>query len=83
MAYCVSGRRRCRAEEYKAALAVNPKFGEAHSNLAVVYLMSGRYEQAEEEVQAAEKAGVRVDPTQGRHPEEEGARSLSSGVGDE
>lgn len=47
---------------YKAALAVDPKFGEAHSNLAVVYLMSGRYEQAEEEVQAAEKAGFRVNP---------------------
>jgi len=61
-AYLRLGQHTDAEREYKAALAVDPKFGEAHSNLAVVYLMSGRYEQAEEEVQAAEKAGFRVNP---------------------
>src|SRR5262249_2797632 len=28
--------------EYRAATVVNPKLGEAHNNLAVVYLMTGR-----------------------------------------
>ena len=61
-AYLRLGQHTDAEREYKAALAVDPKFGEAHSNLAVVYLMSGRYEQAEAEVQAAEKAGFRVNP---------------------
>jgi tetratricopeptide (TPR) repeat protein len=29
-------------KEYQAAIEVNPHFGEAHSNLAVVYLLTGR-----------------------------------------
>jgi tetratricopeptide (TPR) repeat protein len=49
-------------KEYKAALEVNPSFGEAHSNLAVVYLVTGRATEAEAEVKAAEKAGFRVNP---------------------
>jgi tetratricopeptide (TPR) repeat protein len=49
-------------KEYKAAVAVNPNFGEAHSNLAVVYLVTGRATEAETEVKAAEKAGFRVNP---------------------
>lgn len=49
-------------KEYKAAIAVNPNFGEAHSNLAVVYLVTGRATEAEGEVKAAEKAGFRVNP---------------------
>jgi tetratricopeptide (TPR) repeat protein len=48
--------------EYKAALTVDPKFGEAHSNLAVVYLVTGRYDEADQEVKAAEKAGYQVNP---------------------
>ena len=48
--------------EYKAAVEVNPNFGEAHSNLAVVYLLTGRAAQADAEVKAAEKAGFRVNP---------------------
>jgi tetratricopeptide (TPR) repeat protein len=48
--------------EYKAALAVQPKLGEAHNNLAVVYLMQGRFAEAKEAVKRAEKAGFRVDP---------------------
>ena len=48
--------------EYRAAIDVDPKLGEAHSNLAVVYLQTGRYPQAEAEITAAEKAGFRVNP---------------------
>lgn len=48
--------------EYKAAIEVNPKFGEAHNNLAVVYMMTDRLDQAEEEVKAAEKNGFTVNP---------------------
>ena len=49
-------------QEYKAAIEVNPNFGEAHSNLAVVYLVTGRPAEADAEVKAAEKAGFRVNP---------------------
>lgn len=48
--------------EYLAALQADPKLGEAHNNLAVVYLQTGRYNKAEEEVAAAEKSGLRVNP---------------------
>jgi Tfp pilus assembly protein PilF len=47
---------------YKEAIATDPKAGEAHSNLAVVYLTTGRIEEAEKAVNAAEKAGFRVNP---------------------
>ena len=49
-------------KEYKAAVEVNPGFGEAHSNLAVVYLVTGRATEADAEVKAAERAGFRVNP---------------------
>jgi tetratricopeptide (TPR) repeat protein len=48
--------------EWKAAVDVNPKLGEAHNNLAVIYLQTGRYPQAESEIKAAEKSGFRVNP---------------------
>lgn len=48
--------------EYKAAVAVDPRAGEAHSNLAVVYMETGRLDEAEKAVKAAEKAGFRVNP---------------------
>ncbi len=47
---------------YKDAVDVNPNFGEAHSNLAVVYFVTGRLPEAETEIKAAEKAGFRVNP---------------------
>jgi tetratricopeptide (TPR) repeat protein len=46
--------------EYKAAIDDNPNSGEAHQNLAVLYLMTGRPTQAEQSVQSAERAGFRV-----------------------
>ena len=48
--------------EYLAALQADPKLGEAHNNLAVVYLQTGRYDKAEKEISAAEKNGFRVNP---------------------
>ncbi len=48
--------------EYQAALEVEPGLGEAHNNLAVVYLLTGRAEQAAQELAAAEKAGFKVNP---------------------
>ena len=48
--------------EYKAALEADPKTGEAYSNLAVVYLETGRYAEAERAVKGAEKAGYKVHP---------------------
>jgi tetratricopeptide (TPR) repeat protein len=48
--------------EYLAAIDVDPRLGEAHNNLAVVYLQTGRTSQAEVEIKAAEKAGFRVNP---------------------
>ena len=48
--------------EYKAAIAADAKTGEAHSNLAVVYLQTGRFEEAEKAVKSAEKTGFKVNP---------------------
>ena len=43
-------------------LPPTPKSGEAHNNLAVVYLQTGRYDEAEKAVKAAEKTGFKVNP---------------------
>ena len=47
---------------YKAATKADDKAGEAHNNLAVIYLMKADYVQALAEVKAAEKSGFRVNP---------------------
>jgi Flp pilus assembly protein TadD len=60
-AYFRLGRYEDAEREYKAALATDPAFGEAHSNLAVLYLVTGRYDLAEAEVASAEKAGFKVN----------------------
>jgi tetratricopeptide (TPR) repeat protein len=49
-------------EHYRAALEANPKMGEAHNNLAVVLMMTGRIADAEREASLAEKSGFRVNP---------------------
>ena len=46
--------------EYRNALKANPKMGEAHNNLAVVLLLTGRPRDAEKSVKDAEKHGFRV-----------------------
>jgi len=40
----------------------DPKLGEAHNNLAVYYMLSGRKADAETAVKNAEKAGFKVNP---------------------
>ena len=61
-AYFRSGQLPEAEQAYAAAVAADPKTGEAHNNLAVVYLQTGRYAQAMAAVRAAEKAGVKVHP---------------------
>ena len=39
-----------------------PKLGEAHSNLALVFMLTGRYDDAGREIEAAEKHGFHVNP---------------------
>ena len=48
--------------EFKAAIAVDGRFGEAHNNLAVVYLETNRIVEAEASLKNAKKAGFRVNP---------------------
>lgn len=48
--------------EFRAAVGVQPKFGEAHSNLALVCLLTGRAPEALEHVRAAEEAKFTVNP---------------------
>ena len=47
---------------YRDALAADPRVGEAHSNLAVVYMETGRFDDADRSVKAAEKVGFKVHP---------------------
>lgn len=61
-AYFRLGRLADAEREYKATLAADPKTGEAHSNLAVVYLQTRRYDEAHKAVKAAEKVGFKVNP---------------------
>jgi tetratricopeptide (TPR) repeat protein len=48
--------------EWKAAIAMNSKLGEAHNNLAALYAMSGRKREAEAAVTAAERTRFAVHP---------------------
>ena len=48
--------------EWRQAVDVDPNIGELHNNLAVVCMLTGRYEEAEREIQLAEKTGFRVSP---------------------
>ena len=61
-AYFRLGQHEDAEREYKAAVAVTSSFGEAHSNLAALYLVTGRYDLAETEVKLAEKSGFKVNP---------------------
>ena len=49
-------------KEWKTAASNNPKLGEAHNNLAALYLMGNQIEDAEKELKLAEKAGYPVHP---------------------
>lgn len=48
--------------EYEAAIAAGDQTGAAHNNVAVIYMMTERYADAQRSVQWAEEAGFRVDP---------------------
>ena len=61
-AYFRLGRLAEAEQAYVATIAADPKTGEAHNNLAVVYFETGRFDQARASLRAAEKAGVRVHP---------------------
>jgi protein O-GlcNAc transferase len=47
---------------YAQAVRENAKLGAAHNNLAVIYMLSGRFRESHAAVEAAERAGFRVDP---------------------
>jgi tetratricopeptide (TPR) repeat protein len=47
-------------QEWRNAVAVDSSIGEVHNNLAVVYMLTGRFDEAEREVKLAEKNGFRV-----------------------
>ena len=61
-AYFRNGEADAAEANWKAAIDVNPKYGEAHNNLAVIYMQSGRLTEAEQEMKLAEKNGFRVNP---------------------
>jgi tetratricopeptide (TPR) repeat protein len=61
-AHFKNGDRDAAEGEWKAATEANPKLGEAHNNLAVIYMQTGRLEEAEQSLKLAEKAGFRVNP---------------------
>ena len=61
-AHFKNGERDAAEGEWKAAADANPKLGEAHNNLAVIYMQTGRLEEAEQSLKQAEKAGFRVNP---------------------
>jgi len=52
-----------RAEQaYREAIRADARLGAAHNNLAVICMMSGRYDEARQHVKAAEDAGFPVSP---------------------
>ena len=61
-AYFRSGRLADAEREWKAAVDVNARLGEAHNNLAALDAMTGRKKEADAAVRAAERAGFAVHP---------------------
>jgi tetratricopeptide (TPR) repeat protein len=61
-AYFRNGDRDAAEAQWRSAIDANPKLGEAHNNLAVIYMQTGRFDQALEELSLAEKAGFKVNP---------------------
>ncbi len=48
--------------EYKEAVRINKKLGAAHNNLAVIFMMTKRFDEADAAVKQAEGAGFVVSP---------------------
>jgi tetratricopeptide (TPR) repeat protein len=61
-AYFRSGRLAEAERAYQDSVAADPRSGEAHSNLAALYLTTGKYDDAEREVKLAGKVGFTVNP---------------------
>src|SRR5204863_2815730 len=61
-AYFRNGETEAAEANWKAAVDVNAKYGEAHNNLAVIYMQTGRLNDAEQELKLAEKNGFNVNP---------------------
>jgi tetratricopeptide (TPR) repeat protein len=61
-AYFRAGKSSDAEREYKATIDADSKSGEAHNNLAVVYMLTGRIEAAAQEVALAEKLRFKVNP---------------------
>jgi tetratricopeptide (TPR) repeat protein len=60
-AYFRAGRLVDAEREYKATIQADDRSGEAHSNLAVVFLETGRFELAKQSLQAAKKTGFKTN----------------------
>lgn len=61
-AYFRSGQLVDAEREYKAAITSDPRAGEAHNNLAVVYFETNRIAEAEASLKEAKKSGFKVNP---------------------
>lgn len=61
-AYFRSGRLRDAEAAYLDAVKSDARLGEAHNNLAVVYLETERFAEAQASLRAAKKVGFRVNP---------------------
>jgi len=61
-AYFRNGDRDAAEAQWLAAIDANPKLGEAHNNIAVIYMQTGGFEQARQELALAEKVGFKVNP---------------------
>ena len=61
-AYFRSGQFENAEREYKTAIEANPNSGETHTNLAILYMTTGRLDQADKEVTLAEQTGFKVHP---------------------
>jgi tetratricopeptide (TPR) repeat protein len=61
-AYFRNGQLEDAEREWKAAVAANSRFGEALNNLAALYAMTGRKQEAEDALRSAERAGFHVQP---------------------
>lgn len=61
-AYFRSGKLADAEREYQAAVDADGKFGEAHSNLAVVYFETERFDLALKTLEAARRTGFKVNP---------------------
>jgi Flp pilus assembly protein TadD len=48
--------------EWRLAVTGDPNIGELHNNLAVVYMLTNRLDQADQEIALAEKSGFKVSP---------------------